>query len=192
KTNLDGLSLKSGNTPFADWNRYPNRLCVCNNIFIGIGTCIPRVELDVIGTGYLSKLAIGNINPTNLENRYFYLKTSSQTEANQAIFTIENNDRKIFQIENNGLIWCREIKLNQTWADYVFDNNYKLMPLKELENFIIHNKHLPNIPSAQVIEKEGITVNETNRILLEKIEELTLYVIQQQKEIEELKEKLIK
>ena len=64
------------------------------------------------------------------------------------------------------------------------------MPLKELKKYIQENKHLPEIPTAKEIEKQGgIDVGETNQLLLKKIEELTLYVIQLQEEIEQLKQK---
>ncbi|HPL02380.1 MAG TPA: hypothetical protein PLE59_02545, partial [Bacteroidales bacterium] len=67
--------------------------------------------------------------------------------------------------------------------------NYNLMPLKELEQYIIQNKHLPNVPTQNEISKDGIDVYEMNAILLKKVEELTLYVIEQQKQIDQLKER---
>jgi len=73
------------------------------------------------------------------------------------------------------------------WSDYVFANDYKLQSLKEVENFIGVNKHLPGVPSAKEVVENGIDVATMDAKLLQKIEELTLYVIQQQKEIEELK-----
>lgn len=73
------------------------------------------------------------------------------------------------------------------WADYVFDKSFRLKPLKEVEKFIKVNKHLPDVPSTADVTSNGIDLAETQAILLQKIEELTLYVIQQQKEIEKLK-----
>ena len=75
------------------------------------------------------------------------------------------------------------------WADYVFDKSFKLKSLKEVENFIKENKHLPDVPSTSDVTKNGIDLAETQAILLQKIEELTLYVIQQQKEIDKLKKR---
>lgn len=78
--------------------------------------------------------------------------------------------------------------------EYFFENysytnpNYVLLSLEELEAFIETNHHLPKIPSAVKMENEGFSLKEMNLLLLEKIEELTLYAIQQQKEIDELKE----
>ncbi len=83
------------------------------------------------------------------------------------------------------------------WADHVFDNNYILKPLSEVEKFINANKHLPGIPSAEDVKKDGYSVKDINVKFLEKIEELTLYTIEQDKknkqladEVEKLKEML--
>lgn len=82
------------------------------------------------------------------------------------------------------------LNANGTWADYVFANDYKLRPLSEVEEFISKNNHLPNVPSANQIKIEGINVAEMARIHQEKIEELTLYIIQQNKRIEALELKI--
>jgi hypothetical protein len=68
--------------------------------------------------------------------------------------------------------------------------NYNLMPLKELEQYILKNKHLPNVPTQDEISKDGIDVYEMNAVLLKKVEELTLYVIEQQKQIVELENEI--
>ena len=70
-----------------------------------------------------------------------------------------------------------------SWPDYVFSNTYKLPTLKEVEEYILKNKHLENVPTAEEVEKNGINVYEINRILLQKIEELTLYTIQLEKRV---------
>jgi hypothetical protein len=64
------------------------------------------------------------------------------------------------------------------------------MPLKELEQYILKNKHLPEVPTQNEISKDGMDVYEMNAILLKKVEELTLYVIEQQKQIEQLENKI--
>jgi hypothetical protein len=74
-----------------------------------------------------------------------------------------------------------------TFPDYVFDPSYKLPTLEETENYIKENQHLPEVPSAAEIEKEGMSLNGMNVILLKKVEELTLHLIEMKKEIEELK-----
>lgn len=75
------------------------------------------------------------------------------------------------------------------WADFVFAHNYKLRSLPELEHYIKQNKHLPDIPTTKEVTEKGIDLAETQALLLQKIEELSLYVIQQGKEIERLKRK---
>ena len=72
----------------------------------------------------------------------------------------------------------------QNWADYVFDKNYNLPKLSEVEAFYKKNHHLPEIPSATEVEKDGVNVAEMNKLLLQKIEELTIYLVEQQKQIE--------
>ncbi|MGL1886775.1 MAG: hypothetical protein OCD76_09685 [Reichenbachiella sp.] len=76
------------------------------------------------------------------------------------------------------------IALKGNWPDYVFEETYELNSLKETESFIEKNKHLPNVPSAQEVEEKGINVGEMNAILLRKIEELTLHMIDQNKKME--------
>jgi len=68
--------------------------------------------------------------------------------------------------------------------------SYNLMPLKELEQYILKNKHLPDVPNQDEISKNGIDVYEMNAVLLKKLEELTLYVIEQQKQIVELENEI--
>jgi hypothetical protein len=79
---------------------------------------------------------------------------------------------------------------NGNWPDFVFEDNYTLPSLMEVEQFITTNKHLPNVPSAEEVETEGIDLGEMDKILLQKIEELTLYTIEQQKQLELLKKEL--
>lgn len=74
-----------------------------------------------------------------------------------------------------------------SWPDFVFGNNYKLMNLYELEQYINANRHLPEVPSAEEVSANGIDLGEMNAILLQKVEELTLHVIELQKQIDELK-----
>lgn len=74
------------------------------------------------------------------------------------------------------------------WADYVFDENYKMLSLEEVEKYIKVNKHLPNVPSAEEMSKNGLDMVTSDSKLLEKIEELTLYMIEMNKEIKALKE----
>ena len=144
----------------------------------------------------------GTIEASNEQDTYFSLRPEGYMEiSNESgnIFTLEpdgkfilsNGTDKLLQLESDGLLRSRKIKVDQNnWAEYVFDMEYSLMPLKELEEYISTHKHLPRVPSQQTVLSEGVDLGEMNVILLEKIEELTLYVIEQNKEMESLKEDL--
>jgi hypothetical protein len=91
----------------------------------------------------------------------------------------------------NGTIHAKEVVVDLLgWPDYVFDEDYNLMSLQELEDSINANKHLPNIPSAADVESNGVGLGEMNKKLMEKVEELTLYIIQMNKELQEVKSQL--
>jgi hypothetical protein len=91
----------------------------------------------------------------------------------------------------NGAIFATKLKITQNgWADYVFSKDYKLPSLKEVEAYIKKHSHLPGVPSASEVISKPVDVGDMQEILLKKIEELTLYIIDQQKQIEELKRQL--
>lgn len=97
---------------------------------------------------------------------------------------IGNNAARIatgYQLSVDGKIIAEEVRveLSGAWPDYVFANDYKLMPIDELEKTVRRQKHLPNIPSAaEVTAEKGIDLGDINKRLLEKVEELTLYIIE--------------
>jgi hypothetical protein len=80
-----------------------------------------------------------------------------------------------------------DVMLANEWPDYVFHTNYNLPDLKDVETYIQENSHLPGVPSSDEVQKKGVNVGEMNAILLQKVEELTLYVISLKKEVEQLK-----
>ena len=83
------------------------------------------------------------------------------------------------KLEVNGKIRAKEIKVEaNNWPDYVFKADYNLRSLAETERFIKEHGHLPDVPKAEVVEKEGYSLNEMDKILLKKIEEMTLQMIQ--------------
>ncbi|PWN71703.1 hypothetical protein C1631_003525 [Chryseobacterium phosphatilyticum] len=85
-----------------------------------------------------------------------------------------------------------EIAANNNWADYVFAKDYKLMPLQDLKSFINDNGHLPEVPTTEEAIKNGIELKEMNILLLKKVEELTLYTLQQQEKMEEQSKRIEK
>src|SRR5260221_6445988 len=95
-----------------------------------------------------------------------------------------------YKLTVNGKIKAEEVQVLVDVPDYVFENNYSLMPLVEVEKYINEIKHLPAVPRAKAIAETGWQVGEMNNKLLEKIEELTLYMIELKKENEKLKQRV--
>lgn len=107
--------------------------------------------------------------------------------ANNLWFEIMNNRT----VRIDGSVYAKELTIQaNVWADDVFSSSYKLMPLSEIETFVNTNKHLPGVPSEIEVKEEGINVAKMNEILLRKVEELTLHVIELNKTIDGLVEKI--
>lgn len=143
-----------------------------------------------------SRLIIGGFSDyaNGLPHKLFVQGGSAKIEGN--IFTDSNigigtsnftDGSDTYRLSVKGKVRAEEVKVYNTWADYVFNPTYKLPTLKEVESYITKNGHLQNVPSAKEITENGLELGEMTKIQQEKIEELTLYLIQQNKEIEELK-----
>ncbi len=104
---------------------------------------------------------------------------------------LQNTD---YKLNVNGGIRAILVKVYEvnSWADYVFEKDHKLINLYQLEEFINSNKHLPGIPSAQEVKEQGVDLLEMDAKLLAKVEELSLYIISLQKEMDELKKQIVK
>lgn len=98
----------------------------------------------------------------------------------------------LYKLIVDGKVLCEEVRVQNSldWPDYVFRDDYELLSLSQIEAYIQTHHHLPNIPPAAKIEEEGIPLGEMQIKLMEKVEELTLHLIDQQKEIDALKDKL--
>ena len=130
---------------------------------VGIGTTNPLSELDVNGSINSHNLLISEsigVGTTNVEG---------------------------YKLAVNGIIRAKEIKVESNWADFVFKKDYKLPTLGEVKKHIEEKGTLPGVPSESDVKLNGVSLGEVNALLLQKIEELTLYVIKQQEEIEQLK-----
>jgi len=159
------------------------RLFVGGSGDVGIGTTTPIGKLHVAdGDLVLSNgdFFIGAGNAT--------VSQGDLTVINGKIVLVDglNNELVLY---NDGRIHAREIEVNlDVIPDYVFADDYELMPLTELQKFIDLNHHLPNIKSAEEYEAYGrIPLKELSLKLLEKVEELTLYTLEQEAEIDDLK-----
>jgi len=173
-----GLSLPSWANRIADDKQILYTGIGCPT-WVGIGTDLPEATLDVVGTGrFHSGIKVGGEASIHaglyIENK----STASNPYFDKLILIKDVNGREILQLEESGLLRAREIKIDESnWADYVFQMNYPLMPLNEVKSFIEKNGHLPNVPSAAEIKEEGLNLGDAAKFSMEKIEELTLYVI---------------
>lgn len=147
--------------PFGATGTFGNNfLFVANTGRVGINTDNPTAQLTVNGNMVVGDPSLVCIPNTNYK---LFVQTGILTEKVRVAVNCSAN-----------------------WSDYVFEPDYKLMNLKELEHYVTENKHLPNIPSADEVVEEGMDVGEMTSKLLGKIEELSLYIIEQNKKIEAL------
>jgi len=107
--------------------------------------------------------------------------------GNVAIGTTDPKGYKL-AVAGNAIAESMTVRLQANWPDYVFKIGHNLMPLADVKTYIDKNQHLPEIPSAAEVEKDGQNLGEMNKLLLKKVEELTLYLIQQKQEMEKQKE----
>jgi len=99
-----------------------------------------------------------------------------------------------YQLSVKGKVICEEAKvqLNASWPDYVFASSYQKKSLYQLEDYILQHRHLPNIPSAAEVEQNGLLLGDMQKRMMEKVEELTLYLIELKKENDQLKKRVKK
>lgn len=179
-------------------------LCFCNSVFGQAGN-FSSVKIGSLssGLGSATRLTIVPYKHTNnWEMRVrdtasdafldiFYGTTQHMTfKWNTGIGIGTNNPQ--YKLDVNGTIRAKEIKVETGWADFVFADDYQLPSLGDVETYIKTQGHLPGIPTEAEVKKNGTNLGEMNVKLLQKIEELTLYMIQQNKEIELLKSELQK
>jgi hypothetical protein len=121
------------------------------------------------------------------DGRVNIITSTSPTVKSLSVTGITSGE-DVFRVMGNGNVYATKVLVrNVPFPDYVFEKDYDLMPLAKLEEYININKHLPNMPTATAVEKEGADLGEINRILVEKTEELTLYVIALKKELDNLR-----
>ena len=171
-----------------------------NNGNVGIGILNPETRLHInhgifkIGLGRLEANDDGNIIQFGDEN-YVQIGEWEKDDmlsfkATAYNFTTGNVGIGMtsaqYKLDVAGTIRADEILVKTTGADFVFADDYQLRPLSEVKAFIQKNKHLPEIKSAQEMQENGVSVSELQTQLLQKIEELTLYILQQEEIISNL------
>ncbi len=166
---------------------------------VGIGTSSPKEALHIHGDESEVKLKItnnaGGDYAFSVSNDEFRISLqgsggSEFTVQSDGTVKIGPGSSTVFRLEPDGnLVISGNITESGT-PDYVFEEDYSLMPLDELAAFVKRQKHLPNIPSAEEVSKKGLSVTMLQFKLLEKVEELTLYTLAQEKTIEDLRARL--
>jgi len=178
---------------------------------LGIGTANPNSRLEIMGSSQLG-YEIGTLKlKSSTSNQFMYFGYDDQFSAGYIQSVKPGTDQQnilIAPVGGNvgigtkfptskltvaGNINSREVKVTvDAGADFVFENNYNLPSLDDVDKYIKENKHLPEIASADEMKKDGINLSEMNIKLLQKIEEMTLYMIEQNKKITDLENRLKK
>jgi hypothetical protein len=132
-------------------------------------------------------LVIGTINNAPLQlGTYSNAHVTIATDGSMGLGTASPTHK----LTVNGAIRAKEIIVDTGWADYVFSPDYRLAPLAEVEAHIKEKGHLPDVPSAKEVAERGVSIGESQALLLRKVEELTLHVIALSKADEEQKSKI--
>ncbi len=204
-TYIDAVGVMVGSKNTAPFHLFVGSsgptLTILANKFVGIGNTNPTEPLNLstnFGYGF-SHSAGGQAFATFIDpsgvfagskvNAPFHLYVGTNG-PNMTILANGNigigTTVPTYKLSVNGNIRSKEVVVETGWADYVFGKEYRLLPLEELKQFIDQHKHLPNIPSAKEIEEKGLNVGDVQKRMMEKIEELTLYLLEANSQIRQL------
>ncbi|MBX3165439.1 MAG: hypothetical protein KF900_13270, partial [Bacteroidetes bacterium] len=131
---------------------------------------------------------VGNLN---VNNKFSVASSTGKTIIGDSTITSGAHTNALLTVKGK-IVGKETVVTLSNWADYVFNTDYELPSLENLETYIKQNKHLPNVPTAKEIETNGANLGELVKVQMEKIEELTLYMIEMKKETEALKAEIEK
>jgi len=170
-----------------------NNANIANLLKVG-GTLQSNSSVATIGQSVKGNPALTLTDNGNTPNQdYFKVYGNGYTEINifnpsttARALAIRDNTKDLFVVKSNGKAYAREMEISNltTFPDYVFNSEYKLKPIAELDRYIQQNKHLPGFEKGSYYEQNGINVNDMFVKQQEKIEELTLYIIQLEKRLQ--------
>jgi hypothetical protein len=174
-----------GNAPGANLN-YGTSYIGFNAARVGAGVPASTWQIDSDtfhnGAGVIYNDIFGNIYLAPLASTGTTARTLADLDIKNSI---------AFKVGANGICYAKAISVQTTgWPDYVFSKDYKLPALTELKSYIDTYQHLPEVPEAAKVEQDGLNLGEMNKLMLKKVEELTLYLIEKDKKITELSTQL--
>ena len=152
---------------------------------VGIGTALPDARLHIEGQGFQA------LKVTQNGDLSMHIATNGTVIIDKEFLVNTSNGVTGYEMSVNGEIACEEILVQDdgAWPDYVFAEDYDLMSMDDLQSFLKENNHLPGIPSAAQVAEEGVKVGDMQKRLLEKIEELTLYILDLESRLQSLENK---
>ena len=194
---FDGAIIRMSKNDLSITNWESGNLSIANSgLFMRFSNVSDRISINGNANSTSNKLGKFNIqahmdNGLSVESRgtdKFGIRVKVKNDDSNIFEGFGSNDNVAnFQVTGAGEIYARRyITTLAPFPDYVFQSDYKLRTFSELRSFINTNKHLPNMPTALEVEENGADIGEINRLLVEKVEELTLYILELEERVVEV------
>ena len=184
------LDVRQGAISIGNGNLDPNYtnlnfLAGTGSVLIGQNRTVGANETDFIANSWPAStggFAFYNHDNNNIETQLMWILGNGQVLIGN---TQGNQGNYMLAVAGSAIATSVTVKTVSNWPDYVFKPNYKPISLTALKRYIDENQHLPEVPSARQVEKDGLNLGEMNKTLLKKVEELTLYLIEKDKQLKE-------